>query len=251
VPVFSCFPRSISALASSTACCLFANTNFTFLCAAEQASQLGCAYPPADADADTGAEPPRWHRQRLSKIRCGDCTAVAGLWYSGDATGFSVGTHYWEISSSLLPQHPHGETSTSLPAAADRPSFAVGLVSSDRLPGKIFLGSEPSSGSLGYGFAYLGRLPPGLGSRPALLSTGCEPREYGAPFAAGDTVGLLLDCEKREISFFVNDEPQGVAFSGDDLKEITQPLRPAVALSRPGVQIEIRHKSGPGVAAHH
>jgi len=60
---------------------------------------------------------------------------------------------------------------------------------------------------------------------------------------------LLLDCEKREISFFVNGEPQGVAFSGEDLKEISQPLRPAVALSRRGVQVEIRHKSGPGVAA--
>ena len=138
---------------------------------AEQASQLGCAYPPADADAAGGAEPPRWHRQRLSKIRSGDCTAVAGLWYASDGTGFSVGTHYWEISSSLLPQHSHGESGgggesgASVSAAADRPSFAVGVVSSDRLPGKIFLGSEPSSGSLGYGLAY-------LGSRAALLRYG-------------------------------------------------------------------------------
>jgi len=123
---------------------------------------------------------------------------VAGLWYASDGTGFSVGTHYWEISSSLLPQHSHGESGgggesgASVSAAADRPSFAVGVVSSDRLPGKIFLGSEPSSGSLGYGLAY-------LGSRAALLryerKSAISPiKEPYIPHKKTDTESAVLRC---------------------------------------------------------
>lgn len=187
---------------------------------------------------------------------------MAGVWHMGAQTGFGgSGKHFWEISSTLLPQPADARYNS----ASDRPSFAVGLVTSDRMPGKIFLGSEPGCGSLGtvhvllavvvwpvgesrsewttdgsmsvgYGFAY-------LGSRAALLSTGSEPRQYGIQFAAGDKVGVLLDLDAREISFFVNDECQGVAFSSDDLTEVRQPLRPAVALSKAGVQVAIRHGS--------
>jgi len=35
--------------------------------------------------------------------------------------------------------------------AIEAPSFAVGVVTSDRKPGNIFLGSEPASGVLGCG----------------------------------------------------------------------------------------------------
>ena len=179
--------------------------------------------------------------QQLTKIRSGDCTAVAGL---DHFSGFKTGIHYWEIVSRLLPQDSEEEPQLS-ENTSDTPSFAVGVVTGDRRPGKVFLGSEPANGVLGKGWGY-------LGSRGQLMSTGCEPRAYGTTFVAGDTIGVLLDADAQSISFFVNGLDQGVAFTANDFKSkvarmqastTDRILRPAVALSKPGVQVSIRHRS--------
>ena len=71
---------------------------------------------------------------------------MAGVLHMDAKTGFGgSGRHFWEIVSALLPL----PTAAALESGEDRPSFAVGLVTSDRSPGKIFLGSEPGCGSLG------------------------------------------------------------------------------------------------------
>jgi len=90
------------------------------------------------------------------------------------------------------------------------------------------------------------------------MKTGCEPRPYGTTFGAGDTIGVLLDADAQCVSFFVNGVDQGVAFRAEDFKRTgmhTQEstpgrmLRPAVALSKPGVQVSIRHRSATQVLA--
>jgi len=74
-------------------------------------------------------------------------------------------------------------------------------------------------------------------------------------FAAGDTIGVLLNCNPgaEQLSFFVNDVDQGVAFNCKDfrcaLKQCVKTgahgvvFRPAVAMSKAGVQVSIRHHS--------
>ena len=101
---------------------------------------------------------------------------------------------------------------------------------------------------LGIGFGY-------LGSRAQTMSTGCEPQPYGIKFAAGDTIGVLLNCNPgaEQINFFVNDVDQGVAFNCKDLRcALKQRIksgapgvvfRPAVAMSKAGVLLSIRHRS--------
>jgi len=201
-----------------------------------------------DADAGFRADQP-WIRQKMIKFFQGDCTAIAGVLPLVDhprtrmqapmegPDGFRSGMHFFEITSKAVLQESGAES--------DRASFAVGLVSNSRRPGGIFLGSEPACGAAGFGFGY-------QGGRKQVMSTGCEPREYGCHFAAGDTVGVLLDADKGVISFFVNNVGQGIAFRGQDFKRMRCAangnkqewcFRPAVGLYAPGVKLSLRHRS--------
>jgi hypothetical protein len=201
-----------------------------------------------DADAGFRADQP-WIRQKMIKFFQGDCTAIAGVLPLVDhprtrmqapmegPDGFRSGMHFFEITSKAVLQESGAES--------DRASFAVGLVSNSRRPGGIFLGSEPACGAAGFGFGY-------QGGRKQVMSTGCEPREYGCHFAAGDTVGVLLDADKGVISFFVNNVGQGIAFRGQDFKRMRCAangnkqewcFRPAVGLHAHGVQLSLRHRS--------
>jgi hypothetical protein len=208
---------------------------------------------PQDADAGFRADQP-WRRQKMIKQKMikffpGDCTAIAGVVPQADhprtrmqapmegPDGFRSGMHFFEITSKAVLQESGAES--------DRASFAVGLVSNSRRPGGIFLGSEPACGAAGFGFGY-------QGGRKQVMSTGCEPREYGCHFAAGDTVGVLLDADKGVISFFVNNVGQGIAFRGQDFKRMRCAangnkqewcFRPAVGLYAPGVKLSLRHRS--------
>ena len=62
--------------------------------------------------------------------------------------------------------------------------------------------------------------------------------DYGVTYGSGDIVGIILDLSKREISFSVNDEVQGVAFEevecGDDVQ-----YRLAVAFVSSDVSIQL------------
>eukprot|EP00850_Spirogloea_muscicola_P003185 SM000012S25447 [mRNA] locus=s12:1115664:1123627:- [translate_table: standard] len=58
---------------------------------------------------------------------------------------------------------------------------------------------------------------------------GCQ--EYGQPWVAGDVIGCCLDLEQREISFYRNGVPLGVAFTGVRSLEPGLGYFPAVSLS--------------------
>jgi len=204
------------------------------------AAFCGCTIVPADSAESAHI----W--QNLSKTFSGDCCAVSGNdEETGFISGYNTGIHYWEIVSSVV----------EAGAADDPPSFAVGVVTGDRKPGKIFLGSEPASGILGVGFGY-------LGSRAQVMSTGFEPRSYGVTFAAGDTIGVLFQCTPgaEQLRFFVNGVDQGVAFSSKDFRskammrirtgaEGRDSWRPAVGMSKAGVQVSICHRSATALIA--
>jgi hypothetical protein len=56
---------------------------------------------------------------------------------------------------------------------------------------------------------------------------GGEKHKYGRRWHRDDTVGCLLDCDRRRIEFFLNGEPLGPAFEGFDVEE---GLAPALSL---------------------
>ena len=57
---------------------------------------------------------------------------------------------------------------------------------------------------------------------------GKEFQEYGKSFTNGDTITMTLDMDKLELSFAINGDDQGIAYSGDPLVGCT--LVPAVCL---------------------
>ena len=207
-----------------------------------------CSPPDADAGGRTGGRADRFReqRQKMNKLSLGDCTAIAGALPQPEhprtrmqapmdgPDGFSSGMHFFEIISKAVLQESGAETEGA--------SFTVGIVSNSRRPNGIFLGSEPATGVAGFGFGY-------QGGRAQVMSTGCELRDYGCKFSAGDTIGVLLDADAGVISFFVNDVGQGVAFEGQDFNKMRKAdkqewnFRPAVGLYTPGVQVSLRHRS--------
>jgi len=54
---------------------------------------------------------------------------------------------------------------------------------------------------------------------------------YGKLWSAGDVIGTLLDLDKREISFFRNEESLGVAFKNVKIGP-NMAYFPAVSLSQ-------------------
>ena len=57
-------------------------------------------------------------------------------------------------------------------------------------------------------------------------------QDYGAPWAAGDVVGVVFDADARTVAYLVNGVPLGTAFTAAELGR--GPLRPAVALGHFG-----------------
>ena len=100
------------------------------------------------------------------------------------------------------------------------------------------MGYEAATGADGYGFAY-------QGSGAQLATTGAQPHQYGVTFKAGDTLGVLLDADAASLTFFVNQECQGVAFEG--MRRTMRAthehsaLLPALGLHKSGVRLGIRH----------
>ena len=129
--------------------------------------------PPIHFDRD-------YHASSLSLSRDGrtvSCVASDGRGAAYASVGFTKGVHYWEVK---LEQ-------------ADIGSVFIGVA------------EKPNSSGSGGSFDTPPRLNrwPGWGfvNFRATYSSGAE-RVYGAHCHAGDTVGVLLDCDAGRVSFF-------------------------------------------------
>ena len=129
--------------------------------------------PPINFDRD-------YHATSLSLSRDGrtvSCVSSDGRGAAYASVGFTKGVHYWEVK----------------------------LEQADI--GSVFIGVAEKPNSSGSGGAY--DTPPRLNRWPgwgfvnfrATYSSGAE-RVYGAHCHAGDTVGVLLDCDAGRVSFF-------------------------------------------------
>jgi SPRY domain len=129
--------------------------------------------PPIHFDRD-------YHAGSLSLSRDGrtvSCVSSDGRGAAYASVGFTKGVHYWEVK----------------------------LEQADI--GSVFIGVAEKPNSSGSGGSY--DTPPRLNRWPgwgfvnfrATYSSGAE-RVYGAHCHAGDTVGVLLDCDAGRISFF-------------------------------------------------
>ena len=129
--------------------------------------------PPIRFDRD-------YHASSLSLSRDGrtvSCIASDGRGAAYASVGFTKGVHYWEVK----------------------------LESADI--GSVFIGVAEKANSSGSGGSY--DTPPRLNRWPgwgfvnfrATYSSGAE-RVYGAHCHAGDTVGVMLDCDAGRVSFF-------------------------------------------------
>jgi len=144
---------------------------------ARMGSEIECSsiLPPISFDKD-------WHAPSLSISR--DCRSVTCSSAEGRSTaflsaGFSKGVHYWEVKIEQ----------------ADVGSVYIGVA------------EKPKSSSTAGGTAFDSRprlnrwLGRGFVNFRATYNDGSE-RVYGSHCHAGDTVGVLLDCDAGRISFF-------------------------------------------------
>jgi len=131
--------------------------------------------PPLHFDRD-------YHASSLSLSRDGrtvSCIASDGRGTAFASAGFTKGVHYWEVK----------------------------LEQADI--GSVFIGVAEKPGGSGSGSSYGYDSPPrlnrwhgwGFVNFRATYTSGAE-RVYGAHCHAGDTVGVLLDCDAGRISFF-------------------------------------------------
>ena len=122
------------------------------------------------------------HAESLSLSRDGrtvSCVASEGRGSAFASVGFSKGVHYWEVK----------------------------LEQADI--GSVFIGVAEKPNGSGAGFSFGFDTPPrlnrwhgwGFVNFRATYTSGTE-RVYGAHCHAGDTVGVLLDCDAGRVSFF-------------------------------------------------
>jgi hypothetical protein len=125
---------------------------------------------------------------------------------------YREGTHFFEVYIEAL-----GATSNSW-------NMCVGVVPLDFDPAheKIWVGAQKS-------WSYIG----GNGHR---VYDGANAVPYGEPFGKGDTIGVLLDFDRRSIEFFKNGRSQGVAFSA----ELSAPVCAAVSFTAARTCLRLR-----------
>ncbi|CAB3385338.1 Hypothetical predicted protein [Cloeon dipterum] len=123
------------------------------------------------------------------------------------SVGFSRGVHYWEY------------TINRYDADAD-PSFGVARIDVNR---EQMLGKDDKGWSM-----YIDR------QRSWFMHGSIHDQRCDGGIAVGSTIGVLLDLERRQISFYVNDEPQGpIAF-----KDLFGVFYPAISVNR-GVMVTL------------
>jgi hypothetical protein len=109
------------------------------------------------------------------------CTAAEGRCTAFGSVGFTKGVHYWEVKIE------QADTGSIFIGVAEKPSM-------DSSSASTLFGSDGQSRLnrwLGWGFVNF----------RATYSAGAE-RVYGAHCHAGDTIGVLLDCDAGRLSFF-------------------------------------------------
>lgn len=135
--------------------------------------------------------------EELSKQR------QAGVYAYGNIRA-SSGLLYWEIWIERLAPSP-GRRSGGAPPAA-----WLGIVQEH---GQPLVSAETACGiCLFSGGTFLRQNVPNAGG-------------VGRPFGEGDAVGILADCDSRELEFFLNGNALGVAF-----RDIPLPVMPAVQI---------------------
>jgi serine/threonine protein kinase len=134
-----------------------------------------------------------------------DCTTVRNnaKWATALAShpGVRVGRLQWSVR---LDETKHGA------------GVAVGVVDA-----RYFTPQNQNLGASAHSFCFskTGKKGSGMGK---------EFQEYGKSFTNGDTITMTLDMDKLELSFAINGDDQGIAYSGEPLAGCT--LVPAVCL---------------------
>jgi len=138
-----------------------------------------------------------WHAPSISLSQDGrtaSCVTSEGRGTAFASVGFTKGVHYWEVK---LEQ-------------ADIGSVFVGVAEKPN--------SMPTGGSSSFGYDSQPRLNKwhgwGFVNFRATYTAGGE-RVYGAHCHAGDTVGVLLDCDTGRISFFFDGVKYGEHIMND------------------------------------
>eukprot|EP01062_Namystynia_karyoxenos_P053442 TRINITY_DN43271_c0_g1_i1.p1 TRINITY_DN43271_c0_g1~~TRINITY_DN43271_c0_g1_i1.p1 ORF type:complete len:292 (+),score=17.03 TRINITY_DN43271_c0_g1_i1:108-983(+) len=118
--------------------------------------------------------------------------------------GLTEGVHYWEISFCMRDE--------AMLCAGGRAVVGVAALSDDFDP-NMRLGVTQDT----WGFL----------SHSGEKSANTRLLPYAVPYGNGDVVGVLLDCDAGELSFWLNGDPLGVAFGG---LRGRGPLHPALSL---------------------
>lgn len=137
--------------------------------------------PPICFDSDFHASSISLSKDRRSVT----CATSDGRGLAFGNVGFTKGVHYWEVKLEKA------EIGSVYIGVAEKPSASSGSSS----PGSSFgfEGQPRLNRWLGWGFVNF----------RATYSAGAE-RVYGAHCHAGDTVGVLLDCDAGRISYFMD-----------------------------------------------
>ncbi len=156
----------------------------------------------SDDTASCTAPPPicfdkDFHAPSLSlsrDCRTVTCTAAEGRCTAFGSIGFTKGVHYWEVKIE------HADTGSVFIGVAEKPP-----VDSKTSPSSFASdGQSRLNRWLGWGFVNF----------RATYSAGSE-RVYGAHCHAGDTIGVLLDCDAGRLSFFYDGVKYGEHIMND------------------------------------
>lgn len=179
-----------------------------------KSSGPGVIVTTAESWSNSNAPPPKPYTVPVPSVINGRLhasqVAVTATYAGSDAwsmllgsCGFSTGVNRWAVRID--------RTSTSY--------IFVGVAAGNANLSH-FLGSDE------YGYGYLGD--------KALYHRHAKTASYGARFAAGDVVGVEVDCDAGTLSFSVNGVGQGVAF-----RHLAGKLYPAVAFYSHGQRVTL------------
>ena len=147
--------------------------------------------------------------------------------------GFSSGVHYFVFRVTKMPLERGSckknariivgiVTEAFSPAHLDSAGGAVAVLGA---VGSASFGVAPGTQMGSWGFADSG-----------FKLSSDRPEEFGPGFGAGDDVGVEIDLESGSVQLFVNDVPQGVAFTDLDGYQV---YYPALALGVKGAEVEL------------
>jgi len=125
--------------------------------------------------------------------------------------GYSKGVHYWEIAVENFKDGPNTWR------------LCVGVLPE---------GTDCSKQTRVVSWSFI------AGSGKKVSNNAQFGKTYGDPYGKGDTVGVLLDMDEKKMHFFVNDKPQGLAFSN-----LAGTVYPTISMYLN--EIQVSHKAEP------